>query len=239
MCCWSWRQSISCTRFQCAAISCMTFTCTHRVPPKKKRFAVCRIFHHRNNECVLTCTTDDNNFCCAVLSFPHFFPSLFFLLLPATPYFQCVSYHGGARIFYLYVKSDRKEVYHEAAKHTETEMTEWETECNQFFFTLRLLFSLKERTCALSLHCLCACMLFFLVLFLLWPNKKTKNTFSYTRVFICRSRVNFKVKHTHTQSTICTHANELAERKLGSFNENMCVCVFFLSVEYTFLTGFF
>ena len=46
---------------------------------KKKQFVVCRIFHHRYNECVLTCTTDDNNFCCAVFILStSFFPSLFF-----------------------------------------------------------------------------------------------------------------------------------------------------------------
>lgn len=169
--CWSWRPKYSMydgnvPQFHVWHLHVRTTVCRQKSSLSSVGFSIIDI----TNVCVLTCTTDDNNFCCAVLSFPHrlFFAFPFFLVFcELLQCFQCVPFHGGARIFYLYVKSDRKEVYHAAAKHTATQMIEWETECNQFFFTLRLLFSLKERTCALSLHCICACMLLFFSLSLL------------------------------------------------------------------------
>lgn len=44
--------------------------------------------------------------------------------------------------------------------------------------------------------------------------------------------MDFKVKHTHTQSPILTHTTELAERKLGSFHEIVCVCFFSSRVHF-------
>ena len=206
----------------------MTFTCTHRVPPKKSSlsfvgFSIIDITNVCSHAQQMTIT-----FVVPFLSFPHlFFLPFFLLLLRATPCFQCVPYHGGARIFYLYEKSDRKEVYHAAAKHRETEMIEWETECNQFFFTLRLLFSLKERTCALSLHCICACMLFFLFLFLLLPNNKTKKEHFRTHAFLFTANGFQSQTHTHNHRYIHTPMNW--QNGNWVLSTRMCVCFFSLS----------
>lgn len=92
------------------------------------------------NVCDFTCTTDDNSFCCAFLSFMLL---LYFLCWR----FLCVSYHqNGARNFYLYIKSDQKNC-HNCKEEQRWQEIERRSAIN--FFTLRLLFSLKDHMCSL------------------------------------------------------------------------------------------
>lgn len=100
------------------------------------------------NVCDFTCTTDDNSFCCAFLSFTLlllFFLSCFFYSFARR--FLCVSYHqNGAWNFYLYIKSDQTN-WHNCKEEQRWQKIERRSAIN--FFTLRLLFSLKEHMCSL------------------------------------------------------------------------------------------
>lgn len=106
-----------------------------------------------NNECVsdFTCTTDDNNFCCAFF-YPFFY--VFALILSLNTLSMCLIPRWGTHIFYLYTLN-RTEIsvrfFFFLKNRDRTYAINFTCIWICMFFTLWLVFSLKEHMCSLHI----------------------------------------------------------------------------------------